>query len=207
MSTSVGTLVYNIQVLNLTEVQQQADRVAKSADVASRSQQDLQVNSRQTLSLMVNGLQVFTTTQHAISSVQRALKEMSPESWVTAFLSLLSVAVNLMQVMRLLQKSTAAAASAQAIVDTLAGAWWLIPLAIAAGAMVYTASMKSYQSGGPVNQTGVYLLHKGEYVVPSNQVSYGPFYVSFNKQPSGADSDSFMRELGPRLARSLRRGA
>jgi hypothetical protein len=207
MSTSVGTLVYNIQVLNLTEVQQQADRVAKSADVASRSQQELQMGTRQSLLLMVNGLQIFTTTQHAIMSLQRALKESSPEAWISAFLSLLSVAVNLTQVMRLLQKSTSVAASAQAIVDTLAGAWWLIPLALTAGALVYSASMKSYQSGGPVNQTGVYLLHKGEYVVPSNQVSYGPFYVSFNKQPSGADVDSFMRELGPRLARSLRRGA
>jgi hypothetical protein len=207
MSTSVGILVYSVQVLNLAEVQQQADRVARSADLASRSQQELQLSSRQTLSLMVNGLQVFTTTQHAIMSVQRALKESNPLNWVTAFLSLLSVAINLTQVMRLLQRSTAAAASAQAIVSTLAGAWWLIPLALSAGAMIYAASMRSYQAGGPVNQTGVYLLHRGEYVVPANQTSYGPFYVSFNRQPSGSDADSFLRELGPRLARSMRRGA
>ncbi len=206
MST-VGTLVYNVQVLNLAEVQQQADRVARSADAASRSQRDLQLSTRQSLSLMANGLHIFTTTQHAIMSVQRALKESNPQNWVTAFLSLLSVAVNLTQVMRLLQRSTAAAASAQAIVSTLAGAWWLIPLALTAGALVYSASMKSYQAGGPVNQTGVYLLHRGEYVVPANQTSYGPFYISFNRQPSGADADSFMRELGPRLARSMRRGA
>ena len=207
MSTSVGTLVYSVQVLNLAEVQQQADRVAKSADIASRSQRDLQLGTRQSLSLMANGLQIFTTTQHAIMSIQRALREANPEAWVTAFLSLLSVAMNLTQVMRQLQRSTAAAASAQAIVNTLAGAWWLIPLAITAGALIYSASMKSFQTGGPVNQTGVYLLHRGEYVVPASQANYGPFYISFNRQPSGSDADSFLRELGPRLARSMRRGA
>lgn len=207
MSVSVGTLVYNVQVLNLTQVQQQAEAAARSADLASRSQQELQLSTRQTLSLMVNGLQIFTTTQHAVASVQRALMEANPTAWVSALLSLLSVAANLVQVMHLLQRSTAAVAAAQAIIDTLAGAWWMIPLAIAAGAMIYSASMKSYQAGGSVNQTGVYFLHKGEYVIPSNQVSYGPFYVNFARQPSDVDVDTFLGELGPKLARSMRRSA
>jgi hypothetical protein len=121
-------------------------------------------------------------------------------------LDIVHVVMNLTHLMQMLRESTVLASAAQAVLDTLTGAWYLIPLAIAAGAMV-AASTRNMQTGGPVKETGVYLLHRGEYVVPSNQVqNYGPFYVNFSKQPRSIDADRFLRDLGPELARQLRRG-
>ena len=108
---------------------------------------------------------------------------------------------------RMLRESTGAASAAQAVLATLTGRWWLIPLALAAGAVVYS-KIRSMQAGGPVRETGLYVLHRGEYVVPARHLhSYGPIFVSFQRQPrEGMDTDEFLRDLGPRLVESLRRG-
>jgi hypothetical protein len=155
--------------------------------------------------LVLNALQTVNSLRSSVDNVTKALETMNPEAMIYALLSMISVATNLMQVMRLLRESTATAAAAQAVLDALAGAWWLIPLAITAGVMV-AQSIRSMQTGGPVAETGVYLLHRGEYVVPANQVtSYGPIYVSFPNQSGGLDVDGLLRELGPRLVGQIRR--
>jgi len=104
-------------------------------------------------------------------------------------------------------------------------------LALAAGALVY-AKIKSMQEGGLVPETGPYLLHKGahviqarevemrevvetrriytgrtEYVAPRTIQSFGPIFVTFERQPrEGPEMDRFLRELGPRLIAETRRG-
>jgi len=121
--------------------------------------------------------------------------------------------------MIMLKESTGAASAAHAILATLTGRWWLIPLALAAGAIIY-AKIKSMQWGGLVPRTGLYVLHKGEEVVPAHRVystthhntysrtiqSFGPVFITFEKQPrEGLDLDRWLRDLGPRIAQQARR--
>ena len=74
--------------------------------------------------------------------------------------------------------------------------------------------------GGLVPETGPYLLHKGEevlpihrsytrreYVSPRTVQSFGPIFITFEKQPrEGLDVDAWVRSLGPRLFEEARRG-
>jgi len=122
-------------------------------------------------------------------------------------LNMMQVIRNLTSLMTMLKDSTGAASAAQAILAALTGRLWLIPLALAAGALVY-ARVKSMQTGGPVRETGLYMLHRGEYVVPARHVhSYGPIFVTFERQPRrGADMDEWLRRLGPSLVEQTRRG-
>jgi hypothetical protein len=202
METSLN---YTVAVTGLDQVKAQADSAAKSADLASNSVKGLQSQGVRTMPLVMNALQTVNSLRSSVDNVTKAMETMNPEAMIYALLSMISVATNLMQVMRLLRESTATAAAAQAVLNTLAGAWWLIPLAITAGILV-AQSIRSMQTGGPVAETGVYLLHRGEYVVPANQVtSYGPIYVSLPAQPGGLDVDDLLRALGPRLAGQIRR--
>jgi len=117
----------------------------------------------------------------------------------------------------MLKESTGAASAAQAVLATLTGRWWLIPVALAAGALVYSR-VKSMQTGGTVQDTGLYLLHRGEEVVPRSIVenrnishrhtnSYGPIFVTFQGQPSkGATLEDLLQDLGPRIVQQVRRG-
>ena len=198
------SLTYTVAVTGLDQVKAQADSAARSADLASSSVKGLQSQGIRTMPLVLNALQTVNSLRSSVDNITRAMETMNPEAMIYALLSMISVATNLMQVMRLLRESTATAAAAQAVLDALAGAWWLIPLAITAGAMV-AQSIRSMQTGGPVAETGVYLLHRGEYVVPANQVtSYGPI-LSFPNQSGGLDVDGLLRELGPRLVGQIRR--
>ena len=201
------SLTYTVSVTGLDQVKAQADSAARSADLASNSISALQGQGVRTMPLVMNALQTVTSLHHSVENVTKALQTMNPEAMVYALLSMVSVVTNLMQVMRLLRESTATAAAAQAILDTLTGGWWLIPLAITAGALI-ASSVRSMQTGGPIQETGIYLLHRGEYVVPTSSVSnYGPFYVSFPESSLRLDMNRFLRELGPRLARQVRRAA
>ncbi len=201
------SLTYTVSVTGLEQVKAQADSAAKSADLASNSVRGLQSQGVRTMPLVMNALQTVNSLHSSVENVTKAMETMNPEAMVYALLSMISVTTNLMQVMRLLRESTVAASAAQAVLDTLAGAWWLIPLAITAGVMV-ARSLRSMQTGGPVAETGVYLLHRGEYVVPAaNVANYGPFYVSLPNSGSRLDVDALLRELGPRLARQVRRAA
>jgi len=99
----------------------------------------------------------------------------------------------------------AAIAGIQAMIATLSGQWWLVAAAIAAGIAV-AAAARSMQMGGPVLTTGVYLLHKGEYVVPAETVNrFGPIYVSFPGSPSRLDASTILSEFGAEIARRARR--
>jgi hypothetical protein len=141
-----------------------------------------------------------------VTQTSRAINDMNPMALLTSFMSMIHVVSNLTALTRRLRESTAAASAAHAILATLSGRWWLIPLAIAAGALVYS-KIQSMQMGGPVNQTGLYLLHRGEYVVPASQTHLGPVFVTFERQPTGGlEVDQWLRELGPRLEEQMRRG-
>ncbi len=201
------SLVYTVSVTGLDQVKAQADSAAKSADLASNSVRGLQGEGLRTMPLVMNALQTVNSLHSSVENATKALQTMNPEAMIYALLSMISVATNLMQIMRLLRESTATAAAAQAVLDTLIGAWWLIPLAITAGVMV-ASSVRSMQTGGLIHETGTYLLHRGEYVVPANNTAnYGPFYVSFTGGPQGLDVEGFLRELGPSLTRRIRRTA
>jgi hypothetical protein len=133
---------------------------------------------------------------------------------------MLQVVNNLTVLMNTLKTSTAGAAAAQGILATLTGNWWLIPLAITAGALIYSR-IQSMQVGGLVRETGPYLLHRGEYIIPEKQAAsverivertsapvtrFGPIYVTFEKQPEEDERDTWMRSLEERLAQKIRRG-
>jgi len=92
-----------------------------------------------------------------------------------------------------------AQAIAHAIAHGLSGpiGWAILAGAAAAigGALVLTASIPSRQTGGPIPQTGPYLLHAGEYVLPR-----GPSALTINIYGAGSP-----RETGDAVVDALRR--
>ena len=117
---------------------------------------------------------------------------------------MIQVVNNLTSLTRLLRDSTSSASAAQAVLAGLTGNLYLVPMALAAGALVYS-SIKSMQTGGPVDNTGLYLLHRGEYVVPANQTSIGPVYITFNNQPTAQRTSQWLDQLGTKIMGELRR--
>jgi heme/copper-type cytochrome/quinol oxidase subunit 2 len=164
-------------------------------------------------------VRALTNARQAAEQANKAIRDLDPMMALYAFVNMVQTVQALTSLMKALKASTAAASAAQAILTTLAGAWWLIPLAIAAGALVYSR-IQSMQAGGIVKETGLYLLHKKEEVVPDHRVystthyssyartvqSFGPIYVSFEKQPEEDERDAWMRGLEERLAQKIRRG-
>lgn len=140
----------------------------------------------------------------AISQTSNAITELNPVALMYGFLNMIQVVNNLTSLTRMLKDSAASASSAQAILASLTGNWYLVPMALAAGALVYS-SIKSMQTGGPVNQTGLYLLHRGEYVVPAHQTSIGPVHITFNRQPTSLDINTWLDQLGTRILGEMRR--
>ena len=61
------------------------------------------------------------------------------------------------------------------------------------------------QTGGPVQQTGLYMLHRGEYVVPANQTHVGPVFISFSKEPSRLGMNGWLDSIGDRILEDMRR--
>ncbi len=200
---SERALVYRVQVAGLDVAKAAAESAASGAESARQSLSGLQSVGTQALPLLSSGLHTVNTMRVGVENLSRALTSLNPESALHAMLSMVSVASSLSRVMLQLRESTAAASAAQATLSALSGGLYLVPLAIAAGALVYQ-SLRSMQEGGSVGETGVYLLHRGEYVVPANRVSYGPIYVSFEGR--GGDADALIGGLGPRIAERLRRG-
>ncbi len=203
--SQVGTLTYKVQVQGLETAKSQAESAAKSADQATKSLENAKKSSISFYPTLFQIFGVVNNARQAVDQLIDGLKTMNPLLFLSAFINMMQVVNNLTHLMTILKTSTAGASAAQAVLAVLTGNWWIIPLALTAGALIYN-QLRSYQTGGPVRETGIYMLHRGEYIIPSNQVSYGPFNVTFSRQPSGLDVDTFLRELGPRMARDIRRG-
>ena len=200
---SERTLIYRVQVTGLDVAKVAAESAASGAESARESLSGLQATGAQALPLLSSGLHTVNSVRLGVDNLTRALASLNPESALRALIGMVGAASSLSRVMVQLKESTAAASAAQATLSALSGNLYLIPLAITAGALVYQ-SLRSMQEGGSIGETGVYLLHRGEYVVPANRVSYGPIYVSF--EGSGGDVAALVAGLGPRIAERLRRG-
>ena len=199
-------LEYNVRVTGLDEAQVSANSASESANQASLALTGARSSASSSLPTMLMTMRAVNATRLAIAQTSRAITDLNPTALMYGFLNMIQVVRNLTVLTRMLKNSTGAAAAAQSILATLTGNWWVIPLALAAGALVYSR-IKSMQAGGPVTHTGLYLLHRGEHVVPTQQMRLGPVFVTFERQPrSPLEMDQWLRELGPRLAETMRRG-
>lgn len=203
--SQVGNITYNVLIVGLDTAKIQAESAAKSADQATKSIENAKKSSISFYPTLFQLFGVVNNARQAVDQLLDGLKTMNPLLFLSAFINMMQVVNNLTHLMTILQTSTAGASAAQAVLAVLTGNWWIIPLALTAGALIYS-QLRSYQTGGPIRETGIYMLHRGEYVIPSSQTSYGPFNVTFSRQPTGLDVDTFLRELGPRMARNIRRG-
>ena len=218
MAEKLG-LEYEVSVTGLGEAAITAENASRSADQASYALTGARSSASRTLPIMLMSVRSINAARLAVEQTTRAIEKMDPRAAMYGFLNMMQVVRNLHSLMILLKESTGAASAAQAILAALTGRWWLIPLALAAGALIY-AKIKSMQTGGFVRETGLYVLHRGEEVVPTNRVystthqstysrtvqSFGPIFITFEKQPrEGLDMDRWLRELGPRIAQQARR--
>ena len=213
-------LEYRVSVSGLGEAAASAQSAGASAAQAAASLNAAQAQGSRTLPTMMMSVRAFNAARLAVEQTSRAITELDPRAALYGFLNMIQVVRNLTSLMNMLRESTGAASAAQAILATLTGRWWLIPLALAAGAVIYS-KIKSMQTGGIIPETGPYLLHKGEEVVPTHRVyasrtehvthrsstSMGPIFITFEKQPQeGLDMDRWLRGLEPRLVEIARRG-
>jgi len=203
MSERVG-IEYKVTVTGLDTAQAAATASAESAQQATTALSSVQTQSSSTLPTLMMTVRTVNAARLAISQTSNAITELNPVALMYGFLNMIQVVNNLTSLTRLLKNSTASASAAQAVLAGLTGNWYLIPMALAAGALVYS-SIKSMQTGGPVNQTGLYLLHRGEYVVPANQTSIGPVHITFNKQPPTHRTSQWLDQLSTRILGELRR--
>ena len=200
-------LEYEVSVTGLGEAAITAENASRSANQASLALTGARSSSSRTLPIMLMSVRSMNAARLAVEQTSKAITDLDPRAAMYGFLNMMQVVRNLTSLMTMLKDSTGAASAAQAILAALTGRLWLIPLSLAAGALVY-ARVKSMQTGGPVRETGLYMLHRGEYVVPARHVhSYGPIFVTFERQPRrGADMDEWLRRLGPSLVEQTRRG-
>ena len=212
-------LEYEVSVTGLGEAAITAENASRSAEQASVAINNVQTQTSRTLPIMLMGVRSINAARLAVEQTTKAIEDLDPRAAMYGFLNMMQVVRNLTSLMTMLKESTGAASAAHAILATLTGRWWLIPLALTAGALIY-AKIKSMQAGGLVLETGPFLLHKGERVIPANRVyetreylssrtvqSFGPIFITFEKAPrEGLDLDNWMRELGPRLVAESRRG-
>ena len=213
-------LEYRVSVTGLSEATASAQSAGASAAQAAASMNAVQVQGSRTLPTMMMSVRAFNAARLAVEQTSRAITELDPRAAMYGFLNMIQVVRNLTSLMNMLKTSTGAASAAQAILATLTGRWWLIPLALAAGAVIYS-KIKSMQVGGIIPETGPYLLHRGEEVVPAHRVyasrtenvthrsstSMGPIFITFERQPrEGLDMDRWLRGLEPRLVEIARRG-
>ena len=211
---------YQVKVTGLGEASAAANSAAAQAKQASASLESAKSSGSQAIPILFSSVRALTNARQAAEQANKAIRDLDPMMALYAFVNMVQTVQALTSLMKALKTSTAAASAAQAILTTLAGAWWLIPLAIAAGALVYSR-IQSMQVGGIAKETGPYLLHKGEYIVPERQATrverlvertmtpvtrFGPIYVSFEKQPEEDERDAWMRGLEERLAQKIRRG-
>ena len=220
MTSEHMELEYRVTVSGLGEAAASAQSAGASAAQAAASLNAAQAQGSRTLPTMLMSVRAFNAARLAVEQTSRAITELDPRAALYGFLNMIQVVRNLTSLTNILKTSTGAASAAQAILATLTGRWWLIPLALAAGAVIYS-KIKSMQTGGFIPETGPYLLHRGEEVVPAHRVyssrtenvthrsstSMGPIFITFEKQPrEGLDMDSWLRGLEPRLIEIARRG-
>jgi hypothetical protein len=219
-------LEYEVSVTGLGEAAITAENAGKSADQAAAALNSAKTTGSQTLPVLLMSVRSLNASRLAVQQTSRAITELDPQAALYGFLNMMQVVRNLTSLTTMLKESTGAASAAQAILATLTGNWWIIPVALAAGAIVYS-KIKSMQTGGPVEKTGLYLLHEGEYVQPAEaryttertttiiqqrlqpvtHASFGPVFVTFQKQPDSCiDSKSMLRALGPKIMEQIRRG-
>jgi hypothetical protein len=210
-------LEYRVSVSGLGEATAAAQSAGASAAQATASMNAAQSQGSRTIPTMMMSLRAFNAARLAVEQTSKAITELDPRAAMYGFLNMMQVVRNLTSLMTTLKASTGAASAAQAILATLTGRWWLVPLALAAGAVIY-AKIRSMQLGGVVPETGPYLLHRGEEVVPVHRAraeyvsprtfqSFGPIFITFERQPrEGVDVEAWLRGLGPRLVETARRG-
>jgi len=211
---------YQVTVTGLGEATASANSAAAQAKQASASLESAKSSGSNAIPILFSSVRALTNARQAAEQANKAIRDLDPMMALMAFVNMVQTVQALTSLMKALKASTAAASAAQAILTTLAGAWWLIPLAIAAGALVYSR-IQSMQVGGLVRETGPYLLHRGEYIIPEKQVlrtdriiersptsvnKFGPIYVTFEKQPEEDERNTWMRSLEERLAQKIRRG-
>ena len=220
MTSEHMELEYRVTVSGLGEAAASAQSAGASAAQAAASLNAAQAQGSRTLPTMLMSVRAFNAARLAVEQTSRAITELDPRAALYGFLNMIQVVRNLTSLTNILKTSTGAASAAQAILATLTGRWWLIPLALAAGAVIYS-KIKSMQIGGIIPETGPYLLHRGEEVVPAHRVyasrtenithrsstSMGPIFITFERQPrEGLDMDRWLRGLEPRLVEIARRG-
>ena len=162
-------LEYEVSVTGLGEAAITAENAGRSAEQASLALRGARSNASSMLPIMLMSVRSINAARLAVEQTSKAITDLDPRAAMYGFLNMMQVVRNLTSLMIMLKDSTGAASAAQAILATLTGRWWLIPLALAAGAIVY-ARIKSMQEGGLVRETGPYLLHKGEKVVSAKEV-------------------------------------
>lgn len=210
---------YLVSVSGLSEAGAMAENAGRSADQANLALTGARTSSSRTLPIMLMTVRSVNAARLAVEQTSKAITDLDARAAMYGFLNMVQVVRNLTALMGYLQASTGAASAAQAILAVLTGRWWIIPLALAAGAVIY-AKIKSMQMGGIIPETGPYLLHKGEEVLPTDRTytrreytsprtvqSFGPIFITFEKQPrEGLDVEEWLRSLGPRLYEESRRG-
>ena len=197
---------YDVKVTGLEEAQAAANMASESAQQASASMVAARQQGSSALPSILMATRSVNAMRLAVAQTAKGISDLNPTALMYGFLNMVQVVRNLTSLTKMLKDSTGAAAGAQAILATLTGNWWVIPVALAAGALVYSR-IRSMQTGGPVTYTGLHLLHRGEYVVPAHQ-SLGPIFITFNEEPrSGLDRSELLRELGPMLSERIRRGS
>lgn len=205
---------YKVVVSGLDQATSAAKSAGESANQASVALNGVRNQSRGSLPALMMSVRSLNATRLAVQQMSRAITELNPTSAMYAFLNMMQVVNNLTSLTRMLKETTGAAGAAQAILATLTGNWYLIPLAIAAGALVYS-QVKSMQTGGPVTQTGLHMLHHGEYVIPAQLVRttqhysnsrIGPVFISFQDQPSRNETNDWLDKVGTRILEQVRRG-
>jgi hypothetical protein len=199
---------YQVSVTGLDEAATAMKDGARAAEQASAAIETAQRQSASGMHVAVMGIGAFTNLRQSVEYATKAIAEFNPVAMLYAFMNLLQTIesfIRLNEALKTLKLSYSGLAGVQAIVATLAGQPWLVAAAVAAGVAV-AAAARSMQRGGPVSETGVYLLHRGEYVVPAETVNhFGPIYISFLDSPSALDGAAILREFGEEIARRAKR--
>ena len=240
---------YAVKIFGIEEIMEAMEQADKASKSASESVEQARKTAEKAIPVlegarsqaiaalptMIMGVRTFNAFRLAVEQATRAVTEFKPEMMLYAFLNIMQVIRNLLalnEMLKKLKETHASLAGVQAIVATLAGQPWLVAAAVAAGVMV-AAVARSMQTGGRVEETGLYLLHKGEYVVPKERViekpyvieatretiiapaptpvlrpitniHYGPFYLTVEERGTG-DLRELAREYARQVARDLRR--
>jgi len=195
---------YRVRVSGLEEARAAAQAAGVAAREMGASLEGARRTGVSTLPLLVSSVRSLNAARLAVVQTSEALEDLDLPQLMYGFLNMVQVVQNLVRLTNLLRESTASASAAQAVLLGLTGRWYLVPAALAAGALVLSR-VKSMQEGGPVGETGLYLLHRGEYVVP-HTTRVGPVFVTVNTPPRGLGVGSLLEEVASRVLEEVERG-